>query len=141
EGLPNDQHDPDQTVVLHIWDVATGKLLESRGRFPQYFKTLAFAEDGRLVAGDDLNGNIILFDTMRQRVIRVVRGRRVVFAPDARTFAVTSLFLDWNRNFTIKVYETASGDERRRFTGPKGDVASIAFSPDGRMLASGMFDS
>jgi hypothetical protein len=42
---------------------------------------------------------------------------------------------------TVRVLETASGKERARFTGHGGDVTSLAFTPDGRRLASGSRDT
>jgi WD40 repeat protein len=41
----------------------------------------------------------------------------------------------------IRVWDLATGQARRRFTLPQGDAMSLAFSPDGRVLASGCGDT
>jgi WD40 repeat protein len=41
---------------------------------------------------------------------------------------------------TIKLWEVASGREVRTLSGHTNDVNSVAFSPDGRLLASGSDD-
>jgi RNA polymerase sigma factor (sigma-70 family) len=57
------------------------------------------------------------------------------FSPDGRTLAITG------EGGTVRLLETASGQERARFTGHGGDVAALAFAPDGRRLASGSRDT
>ena len=44
-----------------------------------------------------------------------------------------------SRNRTIKLWDVASGRELRTLSGHTGDVLSVAFSPDGKTLASGAF--
>jgi WD40 repeat protein len=41
---------------------------------------------------------------------------------------------------TVRLWETATGSERRRLTGHRGGVFTVTFSPDGRTLASGGAD-
>jgi WD40 repeat protein len=42
---------------------------------------------------------------------------------------------------TIKLWDVASGREVRTLSGHTDDVNSVAFSPDGRLLASGSYDN
>ena len=52
------------------------------------------------------------------------------FAPDGRTLATASL------DRTVRLWSVASGQELLVLDGHTGPVRTVAFSPDGRMLAS-----
>jgi len=58
-----------------------------------------------------------------------------VFAPNERCLAAVA-----KQGQSILFLELATGQIRRRFARPEGGRASIAFSPDGRWLASGSVD-
>jgi WD40 repeat protein len=60
--------------------------------------------------------------------------RSVAFSLDGKLLASGS------EENTIRIWDVASGLERRRLDGHKGVVSSIAFSPDGKTLASGSYD-
>jgi WD40 repeat protein len=60
-------------------------------------------------------------------------NRAAALSPDGKTFAAAA-------GNTILLWEMASGKERGRFTGHRESVWSLAFSPDGRLLASGGLD-
>jgi RNA polymerase sigma factor (sigma-70 family) len=61
--------------------------------------------------------------------------RALVFSPDGRTLAVPG------EGNSIRLLETASGKERIHFSGHVGEVWSLAFSADGRRVASGSLDT
>src|SRR4051794_8847191 len=56
---------------------------------------------------------------------------RVVFSPDGR------VVLTGGNDGTVVVWETATGNELRRFEGDPGRVTCIALSQDGRYLLTG----
>ncbi len=58
----------------------------------------------------------------------------VAFSPDGRYLASGS------GDYTVKLWEVATGQELRTLTGHTDYVLCVAFSPDGRSLASGSYD-
>jgi RNA polymerase sigma factor (sigma-70 family) len=124
---------------LELWDTATGKrtrLLQSSGSVPC---VLCFSRDGKLLAVGQGDGRVVLWEPAtgkerrRWRIATAKPGELDVwfaglcFSPDGK-FLVASV-----RPAGTGVWEVASGKEvwRDPATGP------VAFSPDGRTLATG----
>ena len=59
----------------------------------------------------------------------------VAFSPDGKTFASGS------SDYTIQLWNVATGDPLKTLTGHRNSVYSVAFSPDGNTLASGSRDN
>jgi WD40 repeat protein len=109
---------------------------------------LAFAPDGRTLAGADHAGNILLWDTASAKVRATLQQedlRRVsalAFAPDGKTLAV-ALGDRPGRDHepgVIVLWDTATGKRRLTLTGHTNAALSVAFNPDGKLLASGSSD-
>jgi hypothetical protein len=142
-----------------VWDVATGRELrhftfgvdagtvarqplarpENRGGCAY---TAALSPDGRLlVYGSDEFPYVVIHEVATGKMIRSIgdlpdRGViRLAFSPDSRAFA----WAGFQR--AIHLVEVATGKERLRFEGHQGNVASLAFSADGRKLVSGSDDT
>jgi WD40 repeat protein len=58
----------------------------------------------------------------------------IAFAPDGKTLATAS------SDRLVRLWDAATGEERRTLRGHLGNVSSVAFAPDGKTLASGSRD-
>jgi WD40 repeat protein len=106
--------------------------------------SLSFSPDGRTlaVATKLLGERILLFDAASGRQLLALPRRRglldtrLVFSPDGRALAFA-----WREDShlpgRVQVWEVASGGLRCEYAGQGGEVRTLAFSPDGKTLASG----
>ena len=58
------------------------------------------------------------------------------FAPDGRRFVASFGWIGNSNDSALRLYDTESVTELRRFTGHGGTVMSAAFSADGRRIVS-----
>jgi WD40 repeat protein len=133
-------------TAIHVWEVSTGKeLLKIEGK-QSPINSIAFAPDGNTLASGALNGTVFLWDAKTGKEKNRLNGHQgniqaVVFTPDGRTIASGStprkLGGKWIPDKTIRMWDVASGNERLEFDEHKEWVKAIAFSPDGKTLASG----
>jgi WD40 repeat protein len=146
----------DNTVKL--WDIATGRELFT-GRHSNSVKSVAFSPDGKAILSASFDKKLKLWDAATGREIRTFAGRSsgsesttghsssvhsAAFSPDGRTIVsgggdeeVFSFSLQDN---TLRLWEAATGREIRVLAGHSSAVLSVAFSPDGKTIASGSMD-
>jgi WD40 repeat protein len=67
-------------------------------------------------------------------------GDVAAFAPDGKTVAVSG-FSGIESEDTVSLFDTATGKELRSFKAHGGQVCALAFSPDGKRLVTGSWDS
>jgi eukaryotic-like serine/threonine-protein kinase len=122
--------------ATRLWDTRTGRLLLNLSGQPKQGSTsLASSPDGRfLVTADPAPANPVrIWDTTTGReVLRLAHAERiygVAFSPDGHTVAAAA-------GTVVQVWRADTGDPFRTLRGPAGVARSIAFRPDGRVLAS-----
>jgi len=141
----------DSTIIL--WDPAArqrlGRPFDGR---PGNVQSIAFSPDGQILASSNSNKTVILWDVASGRPIgQPLTGhnkevRDVAFSPDGQILASSSC-----EQFLVGVgcvegeiflWNSATGQLIRKLdTIHMSEVSAVAFSPDGKTLASGSRDN
>jgi WD40 repeat protein len=156
--------------TLTLRELATGKVLRDLGGDDGYtVHSVAFSPDGKVLAAGYLTrgwfgappvrppasgGVARLFDVRTGKELHTLKGhgngvRSVAFAPDGKHLVTGS------HDGTVRVWDTATGKELLKITVPRGKrpegakdktdvdrggVYAVAFSGDGKAVASGDYD-
>ncbi len=133
---------PDGTILawenyesVHLWDVASWSELRALAGSSDT-DDIAFSPDGATLA-TATGSTVKLWDVASGAELRTIPAESplntVTFSPDGRTVAAGGLG-------DIQLWDAVTGETVHTLTGHTNWVQSVAFSPDGSLLASGSVD-
>jgi WD40 repeat protein len=131
---------------IRFWNWQQGTVRRSiPGDWPSA-SFLAFSPDGKILAAcqnmkvADPDTKVYLWEVASGTLVRSIDAHgglnALAFSPDGSLLA-TAPFKDK----TVRVWSVFSGKEVTAFEGHAGAICSVAFSPDGKRLASGSTDT
>jgi WD40 repeat protein/serine/threonine protein kinase len=124
---------------VRIWDLTLRKEI---GRFEKHHNIvhrLAFSPDGRRIASLGSDNRVLVWRVTDQEVLAIfeaAKGQhlyRVAFSPDGSYLAITS-------TRGVELWDPATNKVIQMLSGPSEYIKCVAFSPSGRLLATGEGD-
>jgi WD40 repeat protein len=132
-----------------IWDVKTAEQRRVLFAHQDVMHCLAYSPDGKRLASVSWDKTVKVWNAQTGKLEATLEGHSaqvlaVSFSPDGKTLAsVSGRWGDGNRApgpGEIKLWDVASQKEIAQLTGHTDRVFSVAFSPDGKTLATGSWD-
>jgi WD40 repeat protein len=139
--------------AVTLWDPAAGKAAQVLGGHTDSARRVAYSADGKVLASGSRDQTVWTWDVQTGRPLAIFRDHKgsiegLAVSPDGRWVAssheppeLRNLRFGQARSYKpapgeIKVWDARTGAQRQNLLGHSAPVSHIAFSPDGRWIAS-----
>lgn len=134
--------------TVRLWNIDAQEEVHRYGLGVPAFALEVSPDGSPMVVGEAAPGNLQLFDTTREELVRTLPGPGLTVAPGAialdssgRYALVGTLETNSQSRVTqLSLWDLDTGDVIREFVGHEFQLRSVAISPDGRLALSGSQD-
>ena len=127
--------------TLQVWDAEFGRQEFRLEGHTKAVHCVAFSRDGKRLASASMDHTVKVWDlTSGQLILNLIHNQGVLgvaFSPDGRSIASASGTWFLSEDGEVTVWDATTGQARRSFRSHTGPAFWVAFSRDGRRLASG----
>ena len=133
--------------TTRLWDIESGEQIATLPMDePRTTMGIAFSPCGKIIAGG-MDDEIRLWCAEQLTTLRTIpqlensrRTYALAFSPCGKYIASGTWWQQGMEKMAIRLWDVATDENIHTFWGHTSDVQSLAFSPDGTLLASGGFD-
>jgi WD40 repeat protein len=149
--------------MARLWDVDSGKLVQVLKGAKHMLCGVALSPDGKLLAAGDAQATMRVWDvdTGKEKyqfdMKSGTENLSLAFSPDGKKLACAGAWNDSSflppgginiqgvhmtrkEGYLVLLWDMATGKEARRFAGLRDKIKSVAFAPDGKILAAASRD-
>jgi len=137
----------DWNKTLRLWDTATGQEYPNSMKMSSIITSVAFSPDGKVLAAGLMGGGVRLWDlddSLREILDNIKHpsaGVYVAFSPNPNDAVLAIAWGEYGKPSSVTLWDIRTSRVRATLTGHADTIESVAFSPDGKLLATASRDT